>query len=97
MAMWLVLGFERGRMGKSCQGFFNVAWHAEVDMPSFIVPVEGEAEVLRALPVHVADVVFAKDIEEMVDVVRVDVFDTKVVNYQAELDRAPVMGPKSGH
>jgi hypothetical protein len=32
----------------------------------------------------------------MVDVVGVDVFDAKVVKYQAELDWAPVVGPESG-
>ncbi len=67
-------------MAKSCQCFLGVAGHADMDISSFIVPVESQPKIASAFPIHVACVILLEDFVEVFDIILVDIFYPKVVD-----------------
>jgi hypothetical protein len=96
MLMGLVMRFVGVLMVKSCEGFFNVARHAEMDVPSFVVPIKGQAKVPGAFPVRVTGVILLDNFKEVFNFVLVDVLYPEVVNDKDKADGAPCMGPIAG-
>ena len=92
---WRVLRRRRFLMLELCEGFGDISWHGEVNLSLGVVPVKGDASVMRAGPVCGDLVVFSEDLEEMLRVFFSAVFDTKIVRHKGELDGMPFVGPES--
>jgi len=69
---------------ESLERFFYVAGHREVDVPDFIVPVEGDANIKVALDFDVHFIELAKASGEVVEVRAVLPFDAKVFDNEGE-------------
>jgi hypothetical protein len=67
-----------------------------MDVPSSVVPIEGQAKVPGAFPVHVTGVILLEDIKEVFDVVLVDILYPEVVDDKGKADGVSCMGPIAG-
>ena len=84
-------------MLKFMKGCCNVAWHGQVDgLPFDIVPFECYSTVEFFRPIF-SDAVFSADaVAEMISMLLVDIFDSKVVDHQGKCDGAPSVTPETG-
>ena len=69
-------------------GLGDVIGHAEVYRAFVIVPVEMDAEENFAVPVYSAFVLLGEMVDEVVGVSFVDVFDSKVIDHETEIEVA---------
>ena len=76
---------------KLFEGFLDMTWHREMHLASVVVPVQCYANVTIAYPVSGDFVVLFKRFLEVTCMFFTYVFDSKVIHYQRELNRAPVM------
>ena len=60
-----------------------------------VVPIDREANIVCAIPVCIAFIVFLEYCKEMLGICFVDVLDTKIVNHECETDRLSFVLPKS--
>ena len=61
-----------------------------------VVPLDIDAGVQVTLPVFSDSIVLFERISKVVGMTVADIFNTKVVNDEAEEDRAPFVAPKTG-
>ena len=79
------------------KGIFDVARLAEVTDTIGIVPFEVDAAEAFAFPVNVNFLIMVvKALDQMVGMLFVNVFDTKVIHNEAEADWVPLVVPKAG-
>jgi hypothetical protein len=78
---------------------FDIPVHADATSFAKIVPFDVNTRKLVSRHVELDPMIFFEKIEEVVEVVDPDTFDTEVVYDQAELNWAPFVPPKSwcGH
>jgi hypothetical protein len=66
-----------------------------MNLAEFVIPINGEAKVSRAIPVSVAFVVLFEYCEEMLGIGFVYVLDAKIIDDEGEADGLPCMSPKT--
>ena len=74
---------------------FDVSFHADAAALTSIVPLDVDASKLVPSHVKLNSVNFFEKIQEVVEVFDPNIFDTKVVYDQTELNGAPFVMPKS--
>ncbi len=72
-----------------------IAWHPDAALAGSIVPFNVHARKFIAGHVVLHDMEFLEDTKEVVEVFQAHVFDTKVVNNEAELDVSPFVLPET--
>ena len=75
------------------EGCHNLARHAEVDGPVFVIPLELNATVERAVPVGFQRMVSPESVVKVFGVLMSDKLYAKVVDNEREQDRAPFLLP----
>jgi hypothetical protein len=73
-----VLGLFTG-MVVTLKEFFDVAWHGDVDVFVFVVPLEGDTTVQFAFPIDVQGVMFLEGIEKVVGMFFANIFNAKII------------------
>lgn len=76
--------------------FLDVTWHGKVTCSLLVVPCESDSAEQLAFPIDRTGVFLAEGIKQMVGIVLVDVFDSKVIHNEAEHDVSGCVLPKSG-
>jgi hypothetical protein len=71
----------------------NVAQHADSTVPVNVVPLDVYACKLVLFYVKLYSVVFFEEVQHVVEVFYANIFNPKVINNQAKLDRAPFLMP----
>lgn len=84
-------------MAKYYKGFFNVTGHDKVNIAFLVVPIKRQAKVMGAIPISVASIVLFEGFKEMLNIILVDIFYSKVVDDEGEANGMPRVGPVSGH
>ena len=84
-------------MLEALKGLLDVAGHGEINGAIDIVPFECNAAKRFAFPVERADVFAFEDLDEMVGMFFTNILDTEVVNNEAELDRAGLVGEEASN
>ena len=74
---------------------FNVPWHTDATASICIVPFDGVTRKLISGHVELDPVEFLANVQEVVEVFASDVFDTKVIHDEAELDGPPFVAPET--
>jgi hypothetical protein len=93
--MWLVLRFVGWRMIESCKCFVDVTGHGEVNFVGLVIPIDGEAKVVCAIPVRIAFIVLFEYCKEMFGICFVDVLDAEIVNNKSKTERLLFVLPES--
>ena len=73
-------------MTELCQCLGGVARHGEMHLATDVVPGQLDADVLFPLPVGLDVVVGADGVDKMLGMLLPDILDSKVIDYQSELD-----------
>ena len=73
----------------------DVPWHTDATAPVNIVPVDANPCKLVACHVELYTVKVPEKVQEMIEVYDSHVFNTKVINYEAELDGLPFVAPET--
>ena len=81
-------------MSELCQCFGGVARHGEMHLAADVVPGQLDADVLFSLPVGLDVVVGADGVDKMLGMLPPDILDSKVIDYQCELDWSPFVEPE---
>jgi hypothetical protein len=74
---------------------FDVALHADAATPASIIPFDIDTRKPVSRHVELNSVIFFEKIKEMVEVFYPNIFDTKVIHDEAELNGLPFVAPKS--
>ena len=74
---------------------FNVAWHTNATRTICIVPFDINTSKLISGHVALDSVEFLENIKEVVEVFNSNIFYTKVINNEAELDGTPIVMPEA--
>ena len=74
----------------------NVVIHGKAICEMSVIPFEIDSSVQISFPVFSDVVVLFEVISKVVGMAVADIFNTKVVNDEAEEDRAPFVAPKGG-
>jgi hypothetical protein len=72
----------------------DVPWHAEATPFTSIIPFDGDAGKFVSSNIELDPVVSLEKVQEEVEMFNADVFDTKVIHDEAELERPPFVMPK---
>ncbi len=88
-----ICGLSGDSWPKRTRTFFDVPWHGAMYFVLDVIPIKGKAEVACSIPVCVNFVVLLENTHEMLNIVLVDVFHSKVINNEVETDGAPVVLP----
>jgi hypothetical protein len=73
-----------------------IAWHTDAAAVGSIVPFNVHARKFIAGHVILHAMEFLEDTEEVVEVFKAHIFNTKVVYDKAELDGSPFVAPETG-
>ena len=71
----------------------HISRHRQVEGAGIIIPVEGNATVTFALPIHTDFIVSLEALQEMVSVFLSDEADAEIIHDQAEKDWSCVVFP----
>jgi hypothetical protein len=74
---------------------FDVTWHADATATICIVPFDMDTRKLISGHVELDPVEFLENVQEVVEVFDSDVFYTKVIYDEAELDGTPFVAPET--
>ena len=74
---------------------FDVTWHTDATATICIVPFDIDTRKLISGHVELDSVEFLENVQEVVEVFDSDVFDTKVIYDEAELDGMPFVAPET--
>ena len=85
--------FGGARMFELDEQGFDVAFHDDAAMPASIIPFDIDTCKLVSRHVELNSVIFFEKIKEMVEVLYPNIFDTKVIHDEAELNGAPFVVP----
>ncbi len=72
---------------------FDVSFHADAAALTSIVPLDIDASKLVPSYVKLNSMIFFEKIQEVVEVFDPNIFDTKVIHNEAELNGAPFVAP----
>ena len=75
---------------------FDVTWHADATATICTVPFDMDTRKLISGHVELDPVEFLENIQEVVEVFDSNVFDTKVIHDEAELDGTPLWRQRPG-
>ncbi len=87
----------RSRMFELDDQIVNVPGHAESAAPARIIPFDGDACQFVASHVELHTMEFLEELQEVVEMLNVNVFDTKFIHNEAELKRMPFVAPETWH
>jgi hypothetical protein len=73
----------------------NVPRHAELAAPARIIPFDGDACQFVTSHVDLHTMEFLEELQEVVEMLNTNVFDTKVIHNEAELKRMPFVVPET--
>jgi hypothetical protein len=85
----------RSRMFELDEQIVNVSGHAESAAPARIIPFDGDACQFDASHVELHTMEFLEELQEVVEMLNANVFDTKVIHNEAELKRMPFVAPET--
>ena len=74
---------------------FDVTWHADATATICIVPFDSDTRKFITGHVELYPVEFLENVQEVVEVFDSDVFYTKVIDDEAELDGTPFVTPET--
>ena len=74
---------------------FDVTWHADATATICIVPFDSNTRKFITGHVELDPVKFFENVQEVVEVFDSDVFYTKVIDDEAELDGTPFVAPET--
>jgi hypothetical protein len=74
---------------------FNVSWHTDATTSICIVPFDMDTRKFIAGHVELDPMEFLENVQEVVEVFNSDVFHSKVIHDQAELDGTPFVAPEA--
>ncbi len=81
--------FELNKQG------FDVTWHTDATATICIVPFDIDTRKHISGHVELDPVEFLENLQEVIEVFDSDVFDTKVIHDEAELDGSPFVAPET--
>ena len=84
--VWLESRFNWSWMLEFEEKIVNVSRHADTTAAARIIPLDGDASKFVAGHVELDAMVFLEEIQEEIKVLDANVFDTKVIDNEAELD-----------
>lgn len=82
-------------MGEFVESTSDVPGHGHVDMSELVVPCQGEAAVKGTGPINGDGVEELKCVDQVLGILAVDVFDSKVVHDKGKGDWASDMGEEA--
>jgi hypothetical protein len=85
----------RSRIFELDEQIVNVPGHAELAAPARIIPFDGDACQFVASHVGLHTMEFLEELQEVVEMLNANVFDTKVIHNEAELKRMPFVAPET--
>ncbi len=85
----------RARMFELDEQIVNVPGHAESTAPARIIPFDGDACQFVASHVELHTMEFLEELQEVVEMLNANVFDTKVIHNKAELKWMPFVVPET--
>ena len=85
---------ERARMLELDKKVLDVAGHAESTALTNVIPFDGDAGQFISGHVELYPMVLLEKVKEEVEMFDADVFDSKVINDEAELEGSPFVAPK---
>ena len=77
------------------EGIVDVARHGKVDFSFDIILFQGETAVLFSVPIRRHLIMLFDNSNQVICVLPSDVFDSEIINHEAELDGAPLMRPQT--
>ncbi len=75
----------------------NVPGHAELAAPARIIPFDGDACQFVASHVELHTMKFIDELQEVVEMLNANIFNTKIIHNEAELKRPPFVAPETRH
>jgi hypothetical protein len=85
----------RSRMFELDEQIVNVPGHAELAAPARIIPFDGDACQFVASHVELHTMEFLEELQEVVEILNANIFDTKVIHNEAELKQTPFVAPET--
>ena len=74
---------------------FDVTWHTDATATIGIVPFDIDTRKLISGHVELDPVEFLENLQEVIEVFDSNIFDTKVIHDEAELDGPPFVAPET--
>ena len=87
--------FDRTGMLEFNEKVFNVLWHTDATVTICIVPFDVDTGKLVPYHVELDSMKFIENIKEVIEVFYSDIFYSKVINNEAELDGMPFVVPEA--
>jgi len=87
--------FDRMGMLEFSERVFNVPWHTDATATIRIVPFDVDTSKLVPCHVELYSMKFLENIKEVIEVFYSNIFYSKVINNEAELDGTPFVAPEA--
>ncbi len=85
----------RSRMFELDEQVGNVPGHAELAVPARLIPFDGDACQFVTSHVELHTMEFLEELQEVVEMLNANVFDTKVIHNEVELKQTPCVAPET--